>query len=220
MQATAVPRVKICCIASLAEARMAIDAGAAAVGLVSAMPSGPGPIPEALIAEIAAAAPPPIATFHLTSRQTARDIIEQQRRLATNTLQIVDDLTDGTYAELREALPGVKLVQVIHVGGEESLAAAERAAEQVDAILLDSGNQRLAVKELGGTGRRHDWAVSRRIRERIEVPLFLAGGLRAENVREAIETVGPWGVDVCSGVRTEGRLDPEKLAAFMAAVRG
>jgi phosphoribosylanthranilate isomerase len=220
MNAVLLPRVKICCIASVAEARMAIDAGAAAVGLVSAMPSGPGPIPEPLIAEIAAAVPPPIATFHLTSRQTAREIIDQQRRLATNTLQIVDDLTEGTYAELREALPGVKLVQVIHVGGEESLADAERVAPHVDALLLDSGNQRLAVKELGGTGRRHDWAVSRRIREAVDVPLFLAGGLRAENVHEAIETVGPWGVDVCSGVRTDGRLDPHKLAAFFAAARG
>lgn len=219
MKAIAVPQVKICCIASVAEALLAIDAGAAAVGLVSAMPSGPGPIPEPLIAEIAAAVPPPIATFHLTSRQTAREIIDQQRRLATNTLQIVDDLTEGTYAELREALPGVKLVQVIHVGGEESLADAERVAPHVDALLLDSGNQRLAVKELGGTGRRHDWAVSRRIREAVDVPLFLAGGLRADNVREAIETVGPWGVDVCSGVRTDGRLDPQKLAAFFAAAR-
>jgi phosphoribosylanthranilate isomerase len=220
MNPTAQPCVKICCIASVAEARLAIDAGAAALGLVSTMPSGPGPIPEALIAEIAAAVPPPIATFLLTSRQAARAIIDQQWLVRTNTLQIVDDLTDGTYAELREALPGVKLVQVIHVGGDESIAAAERVAPHVDALLLDSGNQRLAVKELGGTGRRHDWAISRRIRESVEVPLFLAGGLREDNVREAIETVGPWGVDICSGVRTDGRLDPEKLAAFFAAVRG
>ncbi len=220
MQPTSRPHVKICCIASVAEARLAIDAGAAALGLVSAMPSGPGPIPEALIAEIAAAVPPPIATFLLTSRQAARTIIDQQRLVRTNTLQIVDDLTDGAYDDLRQALPGVKLVQVIHVGGEESLSAAERVAPHVDALLLDSGNQKLAVKELGGTGRRHDWAISRRIRENVDVPLFLAGGLSAANVREAIEKVGPWGVDICSGVRTDGRLDSEKLAAFFAAVRG
>jgi phosphoribosylanthranilate isomerase len=220
MQATALPRVKICCIASLEEAQLAIDAGAAALGLVSAMPSGPGPIPEPLIAEIAAAVPPGVATFLLTAHQSVAAIVEQQRRLRATAIQIVDDLTDGEYAELREALPGTKLVQVIHVSGEESIAAAAAAAPHVDAVLLDSGNQQLAVKELGGTGRRHDWAVSRRIREEIKVPLFLAGGLRAENAREAIETVGPWGLDICSGVRTEGRLDPEKLAAFMAAVRG
>jgi phosphoribosylanthranilate isomerase len=220
MQPTEMPRVKICCIASISEARLAIDAGAAALGLVSAMPSGPGPIPEPLIAEIAAAVLPPIATFLLTAHQSARAIIDQQRRLRVNTIQIVDDLTEGSYAELRDALPGVKLVQVIHVRGEASIAAAQRVAPNVDALLLDSGNQQLAVKELGGTGRRHDWLTSRRIREAVDAPLFLAGGLRPENVREAIETVGPWGLDVCSGVRTNGRLDPEKLSAFFAAVRG
>jgi phosphoribosylanthranilate isomerase len=220
MHPTARPRVKICCIASCGEARLAIDAGAAALGLVSTMPSGPGPIPEPLIAEIAATVPPGIATFLLTSRQSVREIIDQQRRTRVNTIQIVDDLTDGSYAELRDALPGVKLVQVIHVQGEASIAAAERVAAHVDALLLDSGNQQLAVKELGGTGRRHDWATSRRIREAVDVPLFLAGGLRPDNVREAIETVGPWGLDLCTGVRTNGRLDAEKLADFFAAVRG
>ena len=220
MNATNLPHVKICCIASIGEARLAIDAGAAALGLVSAMPSGPGPIPEPLIAEIAAAVPPPIATFLLTAHQGVREIIEQQRRLRASTIQIVDDLTEGSYFELRDALPGVKLVQVIHVCGDESIAAAVKVAPHVDALLLDSGKQQLAVKELGGTGRRHDWATSRRIRENVDVPLYLAGGLRPENVREAIETVGPWGLDICSGVRTDGRLDPEKLAAFFAAVRG
>jgi phosphoribosylanthranilate isomerase len=220
MEATTHPRVKICCIASLEEAWLAIDAGADVLGLVSAMPSGPGPIPEPLIAEIAAAVPPGVATFLLTARQSVAAIVEQQGRMRATAVQIVDDLTDGEYAELREALPGTKLVQVIHVSGEESIAAAKAAAPHVNAVLLDSGNQQRAVKELGGTGRRHDRATSRRIRACVDVPLFLAGGLRAENVREAIETVGPWGLDICSGVRTGGRLDPEKLAAFMAAVRG
>ena len=188
------------------------------MGLVSAMPSGPGVISEKLIAEIAPTVPPGVATFLLTCLPSARAIIAQQRRLRTNTIQICDTLAEGTYDELREALPGVKLVQVIHVGGEESIAEAVGVAPQVDALLLDSGNQKLAVKELGGTGRRHDWAISRRIRDAVGVPIFLAGGLNVANVREAIETVRPFGVDVCSGVRTEGRLDAEKLAAFVVAV--
>jgi len=212
-------RIKICCISSLAEAHLAVQYGASALGLVSAMPSGPGIISERLIAEIAAAAPPAIATFLLTSLQSAREIIDQQRRLGANTIQICDCLTTGSYDELRDELPGIKLVQVIHVGGESSIADAQRVGPHVDAILLDSGNQQLAIKELGGTGRRHDWQISRRIREAIPLPLFLAGGLNAANVREAIETVRPYGVDVCSGVRTAGGLDPEKLAAFVAAVR-
>ena len=212
-------RVKICCIGSIDEAQLAIAHGASALGLVSAMPSGPGPIPEETIARIAAAVPPPVATFLLTSKQDTALIVDQQRRLGAGTIQIVDRIERGTYGDLRRALPGIRIVQVIHVGGEESLAEALAAAPQVDALLLDSGNQSLAVKELGGTGRTHDWAISRQIREAVEVPVFLAGGLTPANVRSAIEEVGPFGVDVCSGVRTYGRLDAEKLAAFVEAVR-
>lgn len=111
------------------------------------------------------------------------------------------------------------MVQVVHVTGPESVDEAARLAPHVDAILLDSGNQRLAVKELGGTGRIHDWSLSRSIRERIGIPLFLAGGLTPENVGQAIEEVGPFGLDVCSGVRTEGKLDATKLKQFFRAVR-
>lgn len=212
------PRVKICCISSLAEAEVAIRHGASALGLVSAMPSGPGVIDEDLIAEIAARTPPPIATFLLTSKQAAEAIIEQHRRLRTNTLQIVDRLERGTYADLRAALPGISLVQVIHVTGEESVDEAQAIAPQVDALLLDSGNPGLTVKELGGTGRTHDWTISRRIRDAVSKPIFLAGGLKPDNVAEAIREVRPFGLDLCSGVRTEGKLDEAKLARFFECV--
>ncbi len=218
MQPTAKPRVKICCINSVAEAELAIRYGASAIGLVSEMPSGPGVIDEETIAVIAAKTPPPIATFLLTSKQDAASIIEQQRRLRTNTLQIVDRLEQGSYGDLREALPGVAIVQVIHVNGEESIDEAIQVASRVDAILLDSGNQKLQVKELGGTGRTHDWILSRRIRESVDVPIFLAGGLNADNVAEAIDQVGPFGLDLCSGVRTDGKLDEAKLAQFVKQV--
>ncbi|HEV2884385.1 MAG TPA: phosphoribosylanthranilate isomerase [Pyrinomonadaceae bacterium] len=220
MNPTLKPRVKICCIASVEEAWMAINSGAAALGLVSAMPSGPGPIPEKLIKEIAAKIPPTIATFLLTCRQDVEAIVDQQKRLGVNTIQICDRLEERSHSELRKALPGISLVQVIHVNGEESVEEANAVAPFVDAILLDSGNQSLPVKELGGTGRVHDWNVSKRIREAIDIPLFLAGGLRPSNVADAIRQVQPFGVDVCSGVRDgDGRLDQEKLAAFFASVQ-
>ena len=212
------PRVKICCISSIDEARVAVAHGAAALGLVSEMPSGPGVIGEDEIKAIAATVPPPIATFLLTCRQDVDDVIAQQRRCGTNTIQLCDRLERGTYGDLRAALPGIKIVQVVHVTGEESLDEAVAAAAEVDAILLDSGNQSLAVKELGGTGRRHDWQISARIRAAIRVPLFLAGGLNAGNVAEAVETVQPFGLDLCSSVRSGGRLDPAKLDAFFAAL--
>jgi phosphoribosylanthranilate isomerase len=213
------PRIKVCCIASRDEAWMAIRHGASAIGLVSAMPSGPGPIAEDRICEIAAAVPPPIATFLLTSLQSVDAIVAQQRRCGTNTIQLVDRLEDGSLDDLRRALPGISIVQVIHVTGERSVDEAIGVAPHVDAILLDSGNPALAVKELGGTGRTHDWAVSRRIRDAVDVPVFVAGGLRDANVADAVRTVEPFGVDVCSGVRTDGRLDEEKLSRFVAAIR-
>jgi phosphoribosylanthranilate isomerase len=213
-------RVKICCISSEEEARLAIRAGASALGLVGAMPSGPGIISDALIATIVQQVPPPIATFLLTSETEALAIIRHQQRVGTNTIQIVDALQAGTYADIRTALPGIKLVQVIHVVGEESLDEAQRLAPQVDALLLDSGNPNLAVKELGGTGRIHNWAISRRICAGVDVPVFLAGGLRPDNARAAIEAVEPFGLDLCSGVRTDGKLDERKLEMFFRAVAG
>lgn len=218
MEPTARPRLKVCCIRDADEARLAVRLGASALGLVSAMPSGPGVIEEEAIAAIARVVPPGVSRFLLTSREDVAGIVDQQRRLRVDTLQLCDRLPAGAHRELREALPGVRLVQVVHVTGPESVEEARAVAGEVDALLLDSGNQGLAVKELGGTGRRHDWSLSRRIREAVDVPLFLAGGLRPENVREAVETVGPFGLDVCTGVRVDGALDESRLAAFVAAL--
>jgi len=212
-------RVKICCMGSVDEAATAIRLGATAIGLVSRMPSGPGPIEEALITEIISSVPDTVETFLLTSETSAASISAQQRRTGASTLQLVDTVEAGAHRALRGELTGVKIVQVIHVTGSESVDEALRIAPDVDALLLDSGNPRLAVKELGGTGRRHDWSLSRRIVESSPVPVYLAGGLNAGNVREAIETVRPFGVDVCSGVRTDGRLDETKLLAFMHAAK-
>jgi phosphoribosylanthranilate isomerase len=213
-------RVKICCISSQEEARLAVQAGASALGLVSRMPSGPGVISDALIAQVAARVPPAVASFLLTCEQDADALIAQQRAARTNTLQLCDAVNPGTYRALREALPGVSLVQVIHVEDEASVDEALAAAAEVDGLLLDSGRPKQAIKELGGTGRVHDWKLSRRIRERAGVPVFLAGGLNADNVADAIRQVEPFGVDVCSGVRTNGALDGRKLTAFLERVRG
>ena len=219
MRLAHLPFVKICCIASVEEARLAVSAGASALGLVSAMPSGPGVIADALIAEIAAAVAPPMATFLLTSRQDADGIVAQHRLCRTTTIQLVDHVPPNELRKLRQALPGIGLVQVIHVSGEESVDEALAVAGLVDALLLDSGNPKLAVKELGGTGRTHDWRFSRRIRDEVAVPLFLAGGLNAGNVADAVAAVAPYGLDLCSSVRSEGRLDAAKLGEFFRALR-
>jgi len=198
---------------------MAIDCGASALGLVSHMPSGPGVIGEDRIAEIAATIPPGITSFLLTCKQDSDEIVAQHRRCRTNCIQLCDRLSSGSYQRLKQSLPGVSIVQVIHVTGPESVEEATSIAASVDAILLDSGNPTLQVKELGGTGRDHDWTFSRAIREQVNTPVFLAGGLNPENVCKAIEEVGPFGLDLCSGVRTEGKLDRAKLSHFFEQVR-
>ena len=197
---------------------MAVRAGASALGLVGKMPSGPGVISDDEIYEIARSVPPPIGTFLLTSETDAAEISEHHRLVQTNTIQIVDKLAYGTYQEIYEKAPNVKIVQVIHVIDEKSIDEAAELAEMVDAILLDSGNPNLEIKELGGTGRVHNWELSRKIVETCGKPVFLAGGLKAENVRQAIETVQPFGLDLCSSVRTDGRLDERKLEEFFAAI--
>lgn len=211
-------RGKICCISNATEAAIAVRHGAAALGLVSAMPSGPGVIAEETIAEIAATVPPGVATFLLTSQRDADSIIAQQRRCRTNTLQLCDAVEPGCHEKLRTALPGIALVQVIHVTGPESVTEAVSVAESVDAILLDSGNQKLTVKELGGTGRKHDWRISRQIVAAVRVPVYLAGGLNPDNVAEAIAQVRPFGLDICSGLRTNGQLDEEKVRRFFTNI--
>ena len=197
---------------------MAINHGADALGLVGKMPNGPGPIPDWLILEIVKTIHPPIASFLLTSEQSSEEIIYHVKRVDTNTVQIVDELIAGTYNDIRTALPHLKIVQVVHVVDDKSIDEAVRLSASVDALLLDSGNPKASIKTLGGTGNVHNWEISKEIVKAVEVPVFLAGGLHAGNVRQAIETVQPFGVDICSGVRTEGKLDPNKLESFIKAV--
>jgi phosphoribosylanthranilate isomerase len=211
------PRIKICCISSIEESLMAIEYGASALGLVGQMPSGPGIITDELILEISRLVPPPVGTFLLTSETAAGDIISHHRKTYTNTIQLVDELKEGTYIEIKKEIPSVKIVQVIHVRTEASVDEALELSEYVDALLLDSGNPAMDIKVLGGTGKVHDWALSRKIVEQSKVPVFLAGGLQAGNVKEALDTVQPFGLDLCSGVRTNKSLDPAKLEAFFKA---
>ena len=212
-------KVKICCISSVAEAQMAIRHGAHAVGFVSEMPSGVGVIPDDLIREIAKTIPPGIRSFLLTSRRDPDLIVAQQRETGVDTIQLVDRVGARELEKLRSSLPDVSLVQVVHVTGAGAIEEAVSVAPLVDAILLDSGTPDAPVRELGGTGRVHDWEVSARIVAQVDRPVFLAGGLRPDNVAEAIRKVRPSGVDVCSGLRPTGLLDERLLASFFEAVR-
>jgi len=214
-----IPKVKVCCISSIEEADLAIKYGASAIGLVSEMPSGPGVISEDLIEEIASSVPPEINTFLLTSKTNADLIIEQHIKCITTTLQIVDRVNNNVLIKLRKELPAIRLIQVIHVTGEESITEAINVEQFVDVLLLDSGNQKLKVKELGGTGRTHDWTISRKIRDAVSVPVYLAGGINANNVLDAVREVEPFGIDLCSGVRENGKLNEKLLEEFFSVFK-
>jgi len=214
-----IPQIKICCISSIEEVELAIKYGASAIGLVSEMPSGPGVIGEDLIEEIASSVSPEINTFLLTSKTNADSIIEQHRKCKTTALQIVDKVNIDVYKKLKEYLPAIRLVQVIHVTGEESITEAKNIEQFVNVLLLDSGNQKLKVKELGGTGRTHDWTISRKIRDAVSVPVYLAGGINANNVLDAVRVVEPFGIDLCSGVRENGKLNEQLLSHLFNEIK-
>jgi len=207
-------RIKICCISSTDEAQLAIAAGADALGLVGDMPSGPGTIDDDLICEIVRQVPPPIATFLLTSRTTAADITDHVRYCGVNTVQVVNHVEPSVQESLATVVPHVRRVQVIHVEDESALELVHEYASFVHAFLLDSGRPSAAIAELGGTGRTHDWQISAEFVRRSPKPVFLAGGLKPNNVADAVRAVRPFGIDVCSGLRTNGTLDPEKVASF------
>ena len=212
------PKVKICCISSIDEANLAISTGASAIGLVSEMPSGPGVISEQEIKTISESVPSNIDTFLLTSKQDSKSIINQIKNCKTNTVQIVDTLIKGSYSDIREECPNIKIVQVIHVNNMGDIEIAQKLSKVVDALLLDSGNQKLSIKELGGTGRTHDWEISQEITKVVNIPVYLAGGLNHENVKDAIRKVNPFGIDLCSSVRTNGKLDRLKLKKLFDSV--
>lgn len=212
-------RIKICCIASVDEAQSAIEAGADALGLVARMPSGPGPIADELIAQVAAFVPPPVATFLLTAEVTADAIAAHVAMTSPTAVQVVSHIDPAEAKRLARLAPHVRRVQVVHVESQDALDLIPAYAPHVHAFLLDSGRPGAAVPELGGTGRAHDWAVSAAFVRASPRPVFLAGGLTPANVGDAIRRVRPYGLDLCSGVRSEGRLDPKRLTSFVRAAR-
>lgn len=212
-------RIKICCIRSEHEALLAIRGGAHALGLVGEMPSGPNMLSDALIRKIVDSVPPTYTTVLLSSRTDPDSIVEHQKATRANALQLVGQVSPGTLRAVKAGLPGISLFKVIHVEDERSIALALSFSDVADALLLDTGSPNALAPELGGTGRTHDWRISREIVRSCPKPVFLAGGLDSRNVEEAIQTVRPFGIDVCSGLRPEGTLDERALQDFVARAR-
>lgn len=210
-------RLKVCCISSVREARLAVDCGVDALGLVGQMPTGPGVIDDELAREIARSVRLPVTAILLSSRTTAQDIIDHARFVGVNTVQIVRHVAPSVHARMAQLAPWLRRLQVLHVEDESVAALATAYEPLVDAVLLDSGRPK--ESELGGTGRVHDWTLSAKLVAASNRPVFLAGGLTHMNVGVAIESVRPFALDVCSGVRSGGQLDRGRLDAFVAAAR-
>lgn len=212
-------RLKICCISSVDEAEIAVSEGADAIGLVGAMPSGPGVISDDTIRSIARQVPPGVSSFLLTSEVSGEAISEHALRTGVDTVQIVAHIDPAQYRVLIANAPSVRRVQVIHVQDENALQLMDLYEPLVHAFLLDSGSPSAPVPLLGGTGRMHDWSISARFVQKSRKPVFLAGGLSAENVDAAISTVKPFGLDICSNLRSQGKLDRDKLRRYIKAVQ-
>lgn len=212
-------QVKICCITSIAEARLAMSYGADAIGLVGQMPSGPGIIDDELARQIAQIVPPAMESFFLTSAHLGSEIVDQLNFCRATAVQIVRPIEPSEYEVIIERLPETRRIQVIHVEDYSAVALIKQYEPYVDAYLLDSGRPKAKVSELGGTGRVHNWEISKEIVQNTDTPVYLAGGLNAQNIEAAIKTVAPYGVDLCSGVRSNDQLDEVKLAEFVSICR-
>ncbi len=214
------PRVKICCISSKEEAALAIGHGAHILGFVAEQPSGPGIVDDDTIRDIVRDVPSGVSTFLLTSRIAAAEIADHVAYCCTDSVQLVQHIDVAAHEKLDQMLPpNIRRIQVIHVQDETALDLIDLYTPFVDAYLLDSGRPTATIAEFGGTGRTHDWAISAKFVARSTRPVFLAGGLNAGNIANAIRQVRPYGLDLCSGVRTEDRLCEKKLADYFSAVR-
>ena len=212
-------KLKICCIKSIEEAKHAIEHGADILGLVGPMPSGPGPITTYQAAEIAKDLPEHIHSFYLTSKTRFETISAEYDIVGSSHIQLTDHTSAETRQQLKLEYPYIKLVQVVHVSDQNSIQQAISYQKHTDYLLLDSGAPNKEVKELGGTGRTHNWEISKAIVESVDIPVFLAGGINASNVQDAIKIVNPYGIDLCSALRTDDKLDIGKLRSFMNAIR-
>jgi phosphoribosylanthranilate isomerase len=201
-------RVKVCGVTRETDLRVVADAGADAVGLISGVSvETPRELDADRAAELAAAAPPFLTTVLVTMPETASEAVALAERVGADAVQLhgVDPETAAAVAER---------VETVLVGTDAERAAAFDGV--VDGLLVDSVDESGA----GGTGETHDWARTRDLVASLETPVLLAGGLTPENVGEAVETVGLYGVDAASGTEASGGVkDHAKVRAFVRNAR-
>lgn len=204
-------RVKICGISSLRDLRVAVEAGADAVGFIVDIPQSPRNLPMEKAAELMKATPVFVDTVAVMVPRTLSHMEKLCKMLNPDVVQIHGP--DRFRKQIRERLPERRLICAVQAESDFLTDAVVEAARTFDAILIDSHVR----GKFGGTGKTHDWELSRRVREAIHPePLILAGGLTPENVEEAIRVVKPYAVDVSSGVESQpNSKDRDKVLEFI-----
>lgn len=153
---------------------------------------------------------------HLTN---ADEIIELTKYIGNNVIQLHSDINETEVEKIVNKLPNIKLVRLIHVASDGTICTNYAEMKYADYYLLDSFN--LKTNQVGGTGLTHDWNKSNELIKKLNKPTFLAGGLNPDNVKEAINTAEPYGVDVNSGCKNElGKKDAEKVQLFVLNAKG
>jgi phosphoribosylanthranilate isomerase len=204
-------KVKICGITSNEDLVTAVEAGADAVGFVVNVPSSPRNLALGEAERLMKNTPVFVKNVVVTVPKRLSELIETYERLRPDILQIHGhNLSDSV---IREKLANTRLIRAIQVKSDYAVDEAIKATNTFDAILVDS----FVPGRLGGTGKVHNWELSKRVRQKIHPkPLILAGGLNPENVQGAIRVVKPYAVDVSSGIESQpGIKDSKKVFEFI-----
>lgn len=197
-------KVKICGNASLNDLKIALSAGADAVGFITGTNyKSEDAVTKSCAKKLVLSLPPFVASVAVTHLQNPQDLIDIIDETGCSTLQIQNDVSLEDMDIVKNGLPHTKIIKAVHVTGIEAIEKAEMFSKTADAIILDTKTE----TRIGGTGITHDWNISAEIVKRLNKPVILAGGLSPSNLAEAIEKVKPYAVDVHSGVKKNGARD-------------
>ncbi|MFW6117327.1 MAG: phosphoribosylanthranilate isomerase [Thermoproteota archaeon] len=204
-------RVKICGITSREDLEMVVEAGADAVGFVVDVPHSQRNISIRKANRLIESTPVFVGSVAVIVPEGLHHLRQLCQDLRPSLFQIHGK--KQLYREIREDLPGIRVIGAIKAKKDFSPQETQTSTQIFDAVLIDShlpGRQ-------GGTGRVHDWRISKRVKELLHPkPLILAGGLSLDNIKRAVQTVRPYAVDVSTGVESKpGIKDQKKVNRFI-----
>ena len=208
-------KVKICANTSVEEAQMCLDAKADIIGILVGQEHASNDfVDKEKAKEICEYVNKRCDVSLVTHLTNADEIIGLTKYIGNNIIQLHSDIDESEVEKIKKELPNIELVRLIHVASDGTICTDYKKMIYADYYLLDSFN--LKTNQVGGTGLTHDWNKSGELIKLLNKPTFLAGGLNPDNVKTAIETAKPYGVDVNSGCKNEiGKKDREKVIKFV-----